>query len=147
MVTATTSLDRPKTSKPTREPLRVSFPGGMAIDAEYRGFTIRTDQDTAHGGAGAAPPPFDLFLASVATCAGYYALQFLRSRNLSTAGLGLSLEPLRDDASRRIGTLRLHVELPEEFPDKYRRALARSIDQCAVKRHIVDPPSFELTLG
>ena len=48
----------------------VTFPGGKRVDAEYDGFTIKTDQSPKGGGEGSAPQPFDLFLASIATCAG-----------------------------------------------------------------------------
>ena len=127
--------------------VQVSFPGGAAIDADYRGFTIRTDQDEKHGGQSTGPKPFDLFLVSIATCAGHYALQFLNNRKISTEGLAISLLPVRSADGKRIDTMQLQVELPPDFPEKYSRALERSIDQCAVKRHIIDAPSFEITLS
>ena len=52
------------------------FGGGLKVDAEYRGFTIKTDQPFHEGGEGRRPAPFDLFLASLATCAGFYVLAF-----------------------------------------------------------------------
>lgn len=124
--------------------VEIRFPGGVAVDAVYRGHTIRTDQPERSGGEGSAPAPFDLFLASIATCAAYYALVFCRKRDLSTEGLGLTLDPVRDPEAGRIATLRITLELPEGFPEKYRRAIVRSMDQCAVKRHIVEPPEFEI---
>jgi len=48
----------------------VSFPAGKRADAQFKGFTIQTDQSPRGGGEGSAPEPFDLFLASIATCAG-----------------------------------------------------------------------------
>lgn len=45
---------------------------------------------------------------------------------------------------RRLALVRLEIELPAGFPEKYREAMIRSVDQCAVKRHIVDPPRFEV---
>lgn len=132
--------------KAGRELLQVHFPGGLAVEASYRGFSIRTDQPEKYGGGGSGPPPFDLFLASIATCAGFYALQFLRKRDLPTDGLALSLEPITAEAGGRIGELKMTVDLPPDFPEKYRKPLARSIDQCAVKRHIVEPPRFETVL-
>jgi ribosomal protein S12 methylthiotransferase accessory factor len=132
--------------KTRREPMRVRFPGGLKVEADYRGFSIPTDQSERHGGSGSAPPPFDLFLASIATCAGFYALQFLRKRDLPTAGLALALEPRTGEGGGRIEQLRLIVDLPTGFPEKYRKPLERAIDQCAVKRHIVEPPEFETVL-
>lgn len=122
----------------------VSFPGGAAIDVHFKGHTVRTDQPVKAGGGDSAPAPFDLFLASIATCAGYYVAHFCEQRQIPTDGLGLTLEPIRDVERRRVGTIRLEVRLPEGFPDKYRPAIVRAVDQCAVKRHILEPPGFEV---
>jgi putative redox protein len=125
--------------------LNVSFPGGVAVDVEYKGRIIHTDQPREYGGGGTAPAPFDLFLASIATCAGFYALRFCQERSLSTDGLGLTMGTELDPATRKIGTIRLDLQLPAGFPEKYRPAIVRAIDQCAVKRHMIEPPRFELT--
>ncbi|MBV9067873.1 MAG: OsmC family protein [Acidobacteria bacterium] len=127
--------------------MSVSFPGGVAVDATYRGHTVHTDQPLSAGGADTAMSPFDLFLASIGTCMGFYALRFCQERNLSTEGLGLTLEPLREGDGKRMTALRIAVELPSAFPEKYRGAIERAIDHCAVKNQIVNPPRFELLLN
>lgn len=127
--------------------MEITFPGGLGVNASYKGFTIATDQNAAHGGGGSAPEPFDLFLASIGTCAGFYALRFCQERSIPTEGLALTLDTVRDLERKRIATIVLEVRLPEGFPEKYRSALLRSIDQCAVKRHVVDPPRFEVMVA
>lgn len=122
--------------------MEITFPGGVAVDAHYRGHTIHTDQPVHAGGEDGGPAPFDLFLASIATCAGLYALRFCQQRDLSTAGLRVTMDLERGEG--RIAKLRLAVELPEGFPEKYHAAILRAVDQCAVKRHIVEPPEFEV---
>ena len=67
----------------------VTFPGGMRVDAQAGAHLIRTDQPASAGGDASAPAPFDLFLASLATCAGYYVLAFCRARGIPTDGLAL----------------------------------------------------------
>jgi len=124
--------------------MKITFPGGLAVNAEVKGFTVKTDQRTDHGGGGTAPEPFDLFLASLGTCAGFYALRFCQQREIPTSGLGLTLTPVRDPEGKRVELVRLDVELPAGFPEKYRDAILRSVDQCAVKRHIMEPPRFEV---
>ena len=124
----------------------ITFPGGAAVDASFRGFTVRTDQPERAGGQEAAPAPFDLFLTSLGTCAGHYVVRFLQSRELSTEGLRMTVEPVRDPESRRLTTIRMGVELPEGFPDKYRRAIQRAVDQCTVKKVMEDPPEFEVRM-
>ena len=122
----------------------ITFPGGLKVDAGFHGFTVHTDQPQDHGGDGAAPAPFDVFLASIGTCAGFYVLRFCQQRGLATAGLGLTLETVKDPEAGRIATIRLDIRLPEGFPEKYREAVIRAADQCAVKRHIVEAPRFEV---
>lgn len=122
--------------------MTVSFPGGKKVDAHYNGFTIHTDQSPRGGGEGSAPQPFDLFLASMATCAGIYVKGFCDARGLDTTGLGLSMEIVPDPAAHRIGALHITVNLPSGFPEKYKEAVVRSAELCAVKQHLHQPPQI-----
>jgi putative redox protein len=124
----------------------VSFPGGVAVEAGVKGHTVRTDL-RAPLGAGSAPSPLDLFIASIATCMGFYALRFCQERGIATAGLGLSLETVRDEAKKRLSTIKVALTLPPGFPEKYAGAIRRAVDECAVKKHMVEPPAFELTVA
>jgi putative redox protein len=124
--------------------VKISFPGHVMVDATYKGHTVRTDQPVTAGGDDSALSPFDLFFVSIATCMGFYALRFCQERNLSTEGLGLTLEPVRSEQSKRVETVRILLQLPGEFPDKYKGAIERAVDQCTVKKHVLDPPRFEL---
>jgi ribosomal protein S12 methylthiotransferase accessory factor len=101
---------------------------------------VSTDQPAGYGGEGAAPAPFDLFLASLATCAGFYAVQFCRKRQIATDGLAVALETSRDPETHLLSEVRIEMTLPEGFPAKYRAAIERAVDQCAVKRVIDVPP-------
>lgn len=123
----------------------VTFPGGVRVDASYHGHTIQTDQPVPYG-QDSAPAPFDLFLASLATCAGFYALRFCQERNIATEGLALSMTLEREPEKKRLSRIRIALTVPEGFPDKYESAILRAMDQCAVKKAIVDPPQFEMSV-
>ncbi|MFI5181130.1 MAG: OsmC family protein [Thermoanaerobaculia bacterium] len=124
--------------------MEIRFPGGVAVEALHKGFTIRTDQPAADGGANSAPSPFDLFLTSLGTCAGFYALRFCQERSLPTVGLSLTLTTERDAIRKRLAKVRIEIRLPEGFPEKYQGAILRVVDQCTVKRHVVEAPAFEV---
>ena len=124
--------------------MEISFPGGLAVDAHFDGFCVRTDQPKHSGGENLAPAPFDLFLASLGTCAGFYALRFCQERQLPSEGLRLCLEVERDVEKHRLRRVRLIVHLPPAFPEKYRRAIILAVNQCSVKRTILDPPEFDV---
>jgi len=125
----------------------VSFHEGKRVDAHIDGQVIRTDQSVANGGAGLAPEPFSLFLASIASCAGFYAMQFCQARTIDTQGLGLSMHCVWDDQSRRYARITFALQLPAGFPQKYHKALQRAVDACMVKKHILTPPEFEVVLS
>jgi putative redox protein len=124
--------------------MEIRFPGGALVEAEHEGFRILTDQPVKDGGTNTAPSPFDLFLVSVGTCVGYYALRFCQERGISTQDLSVSLAPERDEAGKRYAKIRIEIQLPEDFPERYRGAILRAADVCSVKRHILKPPAFEI---
>jgi len=125
--------------------MKITFPGGKRVHAEYRGFTIETDQSQSSGGDGSAPSPFSLFLASLGTCTGYYVLAFCQKRNIPTDDISLQLNVARDEATHHVQRVDIEVHLPESFPERYVKACVKSAEQCAVKRHLHEPPEIVLT--
>jgi ribosomal protein S12 methylthiotransferase accessory factor len=129
----------------TDNEILVTLPGGSRVEARLREFSILTDQPVQAGGENAAPSPFDLFLASLATCAGYYVLAFCRERKIPTEGITLVQRMERGPKSKLIEMVRIEIILPAGFPDKYKDAVIKAADQCAVKAHLAFPPDFEIT--
>ena len=123
-----------------QETMEIVFPGGKRVDAHYRGFCVQTDQKAEDGSPGSAIEPFDLFIASVGTCSGIYALLFCQKRGLNTEGLKLLVNRTVDPASRTVTELELELILPEDFPDKYRQAIVKAVLLCSVKKHLENPP-------
>ena len=124
--------------------MEITFPDGARVDARLGPFTIQTDQPAAGGGEGSAPTPFALFLASLGTCAGIYVLGFLRQRGLSTDGVRLVQRAVRNPSTGMTERVEIEILLPAGFPEKYREAVVRSAEQCAVKKHLEAPPAIEV---
>lgn len=124
--------------------MRVTFPGGKRVDAEYRGFTIKTDQPVYAGGEGSAPAPFDLFLASIATCAGFYVMAFCQNRGIAPEKASVLMRTEKDPETKMIEKISIEIQLPKEFPEKYKKAVIRSVHSCAVEAHILKAPTFEI---
>ncbi len=125
--------------------MRVVFPGGKRVNAEYKGFTVATDQPVEAGGANSAPSPFDLFLTSLGTCAGYFVLAFCQRRDLPTDGLALNLDAVRDPGGHRIARIRIEILLPRRFPTDYVDACVRAAEQCAVRSYLAADLPVEVT--
>jgi ribosomal protein S12 methylthiotransferase accessory factor len=125
----------------------VTFPGGKRVDAHYGGRTVKTDQSVKNGGEASAPEPFDLFFVSMATCVGIYALEFCNARKLNTDGLAVKLVSEFDPEVKRYSKIKFDVTLPTGFPEKYIKAITKTVNLCTVKKHIINPPDFEFEVA
>lgn len=123
--------------------MEISFPGGKKVDSHFKGFTVQTDQHEKAGGEGTAPSPTELFLASIGTCAGFFALTFCDKRKLSTDGLKINVDFQANRKTFMIEKIVMKINLPGNFPEKYTEALIKAIDLCHVKKHFSQPPQFE----
>jgi ribosomal protein S12 methylthiotransferase accessory factor len=117
----------------------IDFPGGARVNAHVRDHIVQTDQPTSGGGDDSAPSPFELFLASLGTCAGIYVLGFCRQRNLPTEGIRIVQ---RVHAEK----IELEIQVPPSFPKQYHKALIRSAELCKVKKTLENPPQFEIAV-
>lgn len=116
------------------------FPGGARVDSSFGPFVIHTDQPTSTGGEGSAPTPFATFLASIAACAGAYVLAFCRQRGLPVEDIRIVQTSESDPVTKMVTSVRIEVQLPPGFPQKYREPLIRAAEQCAIKKHLENPP-------
>jgi putative redox protein len=121
--------------------MKIDFPGGSRVDAHFGGFTVPTDQPPS----ASAPMPFDLFLASIGTCAGIYVLGFCQQRGLPTDGIQIIQRVHSNRASGMVEEIDLEIQIPPTFPEKYRDSLIRSAELCKVKKHLEKPPQFHIT--
>lgn len=125
--------------------MTIDFPGGSRVDAHFGPFTVRTDQPADFGGDDSAPTPFDTFLASLGTCAGIYVLGFCRQRGLPTAGIRLVQRVDFSSKTKLAERIALEIQVPPDFPEKYKPALIRAAEQCKVKKHFEQPPVVAVT--
>ncbi len=116
--------------------MTITMPGGGKVDAHVGPMVIETDQDRT------APAPFILFLASLGTCAGIYVASFCQRRGIPHDGIRIVQRMKTDPMTRMIGEIELDIQLPPDFPEKYADAVVRAAEQCAVKKHLENPPRF-----
>lgn len=122
--------------------MEIVFPGNKKVDAIFDGQVIKTDQPIQAGGDGTAPAPFDLFLASIGTCAGIYVLGFCQARGIKTDGIKLIQRMNYNYQKRLFDKIEIEIVLPPDFPEKYKSAVIHAADNCAVKKHLQNPPEI-----
>jgi putative redox protein len=119
----------------------IDFPGGSRVDAHFGPFTVATDQPPV----ASAPSPFEVFLSSIGTCAGIYILGFCKQRNLPTEGIRIVERITHSRVNGMLENVGLEIQVPPDFPEKYRDSLIRSAGLCAVKKTLENPPRFDIT--
>lgn len=122
----------------------IDFPGGARVDAHFRGHDLPTDQPPQGGGQDSAPMPFEVFLASIGTCAGIYILGFCRQRGIPADGIRIVQRNNFNPRNGMVDKVDLEIQVPPTFPKQYHDALIRSADLCKVKKTLENPPKFEI---
>jgi ribosomal protein S12 methylthiotransferase accessory factor len=124
--------------------MEITFDGGKVITAHSQGHIIKTDQPLDNGGGNSAPTPYDLFLASIGTCAGIYVKSFCDNRKIPAEGIKIIQSYEWNKETGLPIKIKLDIKLPADFPEKYKASLIHVAELCKVKKTIADPPEFEI---
>lgn len=124
--------------------MKISFAGNKVVHAETKGFTIVTDVPSEPGGEVTAPSPVDLLLASLGTCTSYYVLHFCEQRGVPLDDVSLSLDVDRDADTQKIIAIKIRINMPASFPERYLDAIVKAASQCTVKKYLEDCPGIEM---
>ncbi len=124
--------------------MEITFEGGKVVTAHSHGHIIRTDQPLDSGGGNTAPAPYDLFLASIGTCAGIYVKSFCDNRGIPAEDIKIIQSYEWNKETGLPTNIKLDIKLPVGFPEKYKASLIHVADLCKVKKTIANPPIFEI---
>lgn len=124
--------------------MQITFDGGKVITAHLRRHVIRTDQPHASGGEDTAPSPFELFLASIGTCAGIYVKSFCDNRQIPTDKIQIVQTVENDKETGLPANILIDIQLPPDFPEKYKASVIHVAELCKVKKSIKNPPEFRI---
>lgn len=121
--------------------INVSLDGNKCVSAQVGNHVIKTDQPVRHGGEDSAPAPFELFMASVGCCAGFFVQEYCASKGVSTEGISITLKKQRNTEGEFTGFITC-INIPDSLPQKYHSILKNVAKQCSVKKVIMDRPEF-----
>lgn len=125
--------------------MEITFEGGKVVTAHSHGHLIRTDQPLDNGGGDTAPSPFELYLASIGTCAGVYVKSFCDNRQLPTDNIKIFQKTVFSEETGLPTSIVIDIKLPPDFPEKYVASILHVAGLCKVKKSIAFPPEFEIT--
>ena len=124
--------------------IEITFDGGKVVTAHSHGHAIRTDQPLDNGGTNTAPSPFELYLASLGTCAGIYVKSFCDNRQIPAENIRIIQTTEYDKETGLPASIKIDIQLPPDFPEKYKASVLHVAGLCKVKKSIANPPKFEI---
>ena len=117
----------------------------VRFEAVARQHRLISDQPPVNGGADTAMTPPELMLASLGTCAGYYAVEYLKARSLSAAGLEITVSAEKATQPARLDRFRIDVSLPG-LDERYEEGLLRAVHKCLIHNTLLATPAIEIGL-
>jgi uncharacterized OsmC-like protein len=126
--------------------VKVSQVYGVRFAIQARSHIITSDQPLDNGGEDSGMTPPELLLASLGSCATYFAVEYLRTRNLAQTGVEVSVTAEKLLQPARLGNFRIHVLSPVQLTPKHREGLIRAVHGCLVHNHLLSPPEINIDL-
>ena len=126
--------------------VKVTHLDQVKFSIQSRSHTILCDQPAENGGADTGMTPPELLLASLGSCAAFYAVQYLKTRNLAESGVEVSVTADKLKQPARLGNFRIHVTYPVSLTEEQTEGLMRSVHHCLVHNTLLSPPEIAIEL-
>lgn len=126
--------------------LKVVHLGDVQFEMEARGHKVVSDQPAENGGFDEGMTPPELLLASLGSCAAFYAAQYLRSHKLATAGTKVRVTADKVKGPVRMDNFSIVVEAPVELNDADQAGVERAVHQCLIHNTLLHPPRIEISV-
>ncbi|HEY1804032.1 MAG TPA: OsmC family protein [Terracidiphilus sp.] len=120
---------------------------GVQFEVQARSHRITCDQPTENGGANGGMTPPELLLASLGSCAAFYAAEYLRTRNLAKTGVEVTVTAEKLLKPARVGNFRVMVTSPIALTAEQNEGLTRSVHHCLVHNTLMAPPEINIEIA
>ena len=127
--------------------VKVAQLDNVKFSIQSRSHSIICDQPTDNGGEDAGMTPPELMLASLGSCAVFYAVQYLKTRHLAESGVEASVTAEKLKQPARLGNFRIHVTCPVPLTEEQTEGLMRSVHHCLIHNTLLSPPEIKIELA
>lgn len=124
----------------------VRYEAGDRYRIEIGHHALVVDQPAPDDGADEGPTPTELFVASLASCAAFYAGRFLRRHDIDPEGMEVAASFETADRPARVGSIELTLSLPCALPGQLENRLRAVVEHCTVRNSLLTPPELSLLI-
>jgi uncharacterized OsmC-like protein len=120
--------------------------GAVQFEIKARQHVIASDQPVENGGFDEAMTPPELLLASLGSCAAFYAAAYLRKHKLADIGTRVRITAEKKKDPPRIDDFRICVDLPADLPPNHMAGIERAVHQCLIHNTLLHPPAISIEI-
>jgi len=118
--------------------------GALQFEIRARQHKIACDQPPENGGFDEGMTPPELLLASLGSCAAFYAAQYLKKYKLASMGTTVRVTADRVKDPARLDNFRIEVEIPSALSDQHRNGIQEAIRHCLIHNTLLHSPKIAL---
>jgi putative redox protein len=122
-----------------------NYTGAVRFEVFARGHRVVCDQPPANGGGDTGMTPPEFLLASLATCAAFYAAQYLNARKLSSDGLKVTVTAEKAQQPARLDSFRIEVHIGE-LDHRHEEGVLRAVKSCLIHNTLAAQPALEIAV-
>lgn len=120
--------------------------GEVQFEIRARQHTIVSDQPEANGGYDEGMTPPELMLASLGSCAGYYAAQYLRKKGLASEGTRVHVTAGKATGPARLENFKIDISLPVLVGAEHRKGVEEAVHHCLIHNTLIHPPRITIDI-
>jgi uncharacterized OsmC-like protein len=120
--------------------------GAVQFEMKTRGHSVVSDQPADKGGFDEGMTPPELMLASLGSCAGYYAVDYLKRQNIAVDGTRVRVTAEKAKNPARLDDFKIEVEVPVELTEEHAKGLEDAVNRCLIHNTLTHTPKIELAV-
>ncbi len=124
----------------------VRHTGAVKFEVAARQHTLVCDQPSANGGSDEGMTPPELFLASLGSCAAFYAVAYLNKKGLLREGVEVHTTAEKAVAPARLDAIRIDVRIPGELSDSDRAGVDDAVHRCLIHKTLLHTPTVTIAI-
>jgi len=120
--------------------------GAVQFEIKARQHVIASDQPVENGGFDEGMTPPELLLASLGSCAAFYAAMYLRKHKLAELGTRVRVTADKRKDPARIDDFHIFIDLPADLPPHHVAGVERAVHQCLIHNTLLNPPAISIEI-
>ena len=120
--------------------------GAVQFEIKARQHTVISDQPTENNGYDEGMTPPELLLASLGSCAAYYAVDYLKRNKLPQEGMSVRVTAEKVKPPFRLDNFKIEVDVQEALDDKHLKGMEEAVHRCLIHATLLHPPKIDVEI-